>query len=72
LYAGNPKRTTARPTAEAIQQAFKNIYINVVRIGGQVHRHITPLSDLQLQILALMGLSPDIYRNLAADFPKPT
>ena len=72
LYAGNPKRTTARPTAEAIQQAFKNIYINVVRIGGQVHRHVTPLSDLQLQILALMGLSPDIYRNLAADFPKPT
>jgi transposase len=72
LYAGNPKRTTARPTAEAIQQAFKNIYINVVRIGGQVHRHVTPLSDLQLQILALMGLSPDIYRNLVADFPKPT
>lgn len=72
LYAGNPKRTTARPTAEAIQQAFKNIYINVMRIGGQVHRHVTPLSDLQLQILALMGLSPDIYRNLVADFPKPT
>ena len=71
LYAGNPKRTTATPRAETLLEAFKNIYLNTVTIGEQILLHITPLSDLQRKILNLLGLSPDIYSQLAADSPKP-
>jgi transposase len=71
LYAGNPKRTTATPRAETLLEAFKNIYLNTVTIGEQIFLHITPLSDLQRKILSLLGLSPDIYSQLAADSPKP-
>ena len=67
LYAGNPKRTTATPRAETLLAAFKNIYLNIVTIGEQILLHITPLSDLQRKILSLLGLSPDIYSQLAAD-----
>ncbi len=71
LYAGNPKRTTATPRAETLLAAFKNIYLNIVTIGEQILLHITPLSDLQRKILSLLGLSPDIYSQLAADSLKP-
>jgi hypothetical protein len=46
LYAGNPKRATARLTSEALLEAFQEIHLTLVLIGQQVHRHITPLSEL--------------------------
>lgn len=64
LYAGNPKRTTTRPTTEAILKAFKGINLLVVRLDNQVHRHVTPLSGLQEKLLALLELPPDIYTRL--------
>lgn len=66
LYAGNPKRSTSRPTAEALLQAFDNITLSVINLGGQIHRHVTPLTALQLKILNLLGLSSSIYDRLAA------
>jgi transposase len=45
LYAGNPKRAIARPSAEMLLTAFKHINLSVVTIGPQVHRHLSPLSD---------------------------
>ena len=71
LYAGNPKRTTVTPRAETLLEAFKSIYLNTVTIGEQIHLHITPLSDLQLKILSLLGFSPDIYSRLTANSQKP-
>ena len=71
LYAGNPKRTTVTPRAETLLEAFKSIYLNTVTIREQIHLHITPLSDLQLKILSLLGFSPDIYSRLAANSQKP-
>jgi hypothetical protein len=59
LYAGNPKRTTARPSAEALLEAFQDIHLNLVHIGQQVHRHIAPLSELQQKILARLYPSED-------------
>jgi transposase len=67
FYVGNPKRATARPTAEALLQTFKDIFLNVAHVGNQTQRHITPLSDLQFRILTLLGLPADIYLALAAD-----
>ena len=72
LYAGNPKRTTTRPTAEALLGAFKHIHLSLVTIGQQLHRHVTPLSEVQQHLLALLDFSPAIYDQLCAEFPKPT
>lgn len=64
LYAGNPKRQTARPTTERLLKAFRGITLTVVRLPDRTIRHVTPLSELQRRILALMGLSVSIYENL--------
>jgi len=72
LYAGNPKRTTRRPMAEALLQAFRLIHLSVVTLGQQTHRHITPLSEVQQRILVLLGISPALYDRLAAESLKPT
>jgi transposase len=72
LYAGNPKRTTNRPTAEALLGAFKGIHLSLVTIGQQLHRHVTPLSEVQKHLLALWDLSPELYDQLCVEFPQPT
>ena len=72
LYAGNPKRTTNRPTAEALLGAFKGIHLSEVSIGQQLHRHVSPLSEVQKHLLALLDLSPELYDQLCVEFPKPT
>jgi len=71
LYAGNPKRATARPSAETLLLAFKNINLTIVAIGPQVHRHLPSLSDLQQRILTLLGFSTDIYTNLTGNSSIP-
>lgn len=72
LYAGNPKRSTSRPTAESLLQAFQLIHLSVVMLGQHTHRHLTPLSELQKRILGLLDLSPALYDRLGADSPQPT
>jgi transposase len=71
LYTDSPKHTTARPTAERLLEAFKGITLTVIHLGDQVHRHITPLSDLQQRILVLLGFSTGIYTELAAISAQP-
>ena len=72
LYAGNPTRATSRPTTEAMLQAFKDIFLNFITVGGQTYRHISPLSSLQQKILTLLDLPDTIYTNLATDFENLT
>jgi transposase len=64
LYAGNPKRATDRPTTEALLSAFKDIFLSLVTLGEQTYCHLTPLSELQLKILALLDLPAEIYMRL--------
>ncbi len=64
LYAGNPKRETARPTTERLLKAFRNVVLTIVRLPGQTIRHVTPLSDLQRRILELLDLPCSIYEDL--------
>ncbi len=68
LYAGNPKRQTARPTTERLLKAFRSIYLNVVQLPNQSIRHVTPLSALQERILVLLGIDPTIYEGLMSFF----
>jgi transposase len=55
LYAGNPKRSTARPTTEALLEAFS--YIDLIGIKGVdgISYQLTPLTALQQRILELLG-----------------
>ena len=69
LHQENPKKATATPTTERLLQAFSNITLTVIRLPDRLLRHVTPLTALQVRILELLGLSPDIYRSLAGNSP---
>jgi len=71
LYAGNPTRATRHPTAELLLTAFKEITLTVVHTPQLILRHLTALSPLQHDILALLGFSPDIYASVEHYFPQP-
>lgn len=71
LYAGNPKRETARPKAETLLRAFKNIYLTTIQVAGQTRQQITPLNDGQRQILELCELPANLYDLLVPNFPNP-
>jgi len=57
LYAGNPKRETARPTAERLLEAFQDVTLTVIELPKQTMRYVTPLSPIQLRILEILGFS---------------
>jgi transposase len=71
LYAGNPTRTTAQPTAERLLGAFKEITLTLVQLPQATVRHLTALSPLQHQILVLLGLSSDTYALIEHYSPQP-
>jgi len=64
LYTGNSKRETARPTAELILAAFKEITLILIETKNQVYAYLTHLSPLQERILVLLGFPITIYTQL--------
>lgn len=71
LYAGQPSRSTRRPTAERVLEAFDNLTLTVVELPQQVIRHLTPLSELQQRLLALAGLGSACYSRLVEHSSVP-
>jgi transposase len=71
LYAGNPKRATAHPTAESLLRAFKGLALSFVTVAGQTYRHVTPLSEVQFKILRLLDYPVTIYTELAVNSGNP-
>jgi transposase len=71
LYAGNPKRETARPTAERLLEAFQDITLTVIALPQQTFRHVTPLSPIQLRILEMLGVAAAVYTRLEAISVEP-
>ena len=71
LYAGNPKRTTAQPTAERLLEAFQELTPTIIRQGPHQHYHLTALSTVHRWIIALPELPMDIYTRLYDDSHKP-
>lgn len=71
LYAGNPTRTTARPSAESLLRAFKGLALSVVTLADQTYRHVTPLSEVQHKILALLDYPVTIYTELTVNSANP-
>jgi len=71
LYAGNPKRATARPTAERLLEAFQDLTLTVIELPQRTMRHMTPLSPVQLRILEILGFSSEVYTSLEAISVEP-
>jgi transposase len=71
VYAGNPKRSTARPSAELLLEAFKGIDLIVIQEPHLRLRHLTPLTQPQKRILNLSGFSPDTYTSLGTQSTHP-
>jgi transposase len=71
LYAGNPKRATARPTSERLLEAFRGITLTIIVEPHQTRRHVTALSPLRQRILALLECLPTIYTKLCGDSSQP-
>jgi transposase len=67
LYSDKPKLATARPSAERLLQAFVPLTLTVFEVDDQVYGHVSPLTDLQQQILSLLGLPVTIYADLVDD-----
>ena len=70
LYPENPRQPNARPTAERLLAAFKGVTLSVIHLPGQVHRYLTPLSELQQRILTLLDLPAETYSRLTLPFPN--
>ncbi len=71
LSAGNPKRATARPTAERLLEAFEDITLTSVKGPQQTDRYVTALSPLQQRILGILGFSSALYTRLCTISAEP-
>lgn len=67
LYPSQPHRRTARPRAETLLRAFRDITLTIVRTADdQVTRALTPLTPVQTAILGLLDWSLTVYTGLCA------
>ena len=64
LHAENRQKNTARPTSERLLKAFEGITLTIIYMKDQVIRHLTPLSELQKDILTRLGLDDVLYQHL--------
>ena len=71
LYAGNPRRETARPTAERLLEAFRDITLTISEGPQQTNRHLTTLRPLQQRILEILGFSSELYTRLCTVSAEP-
>jgi transposase len=65
IYAGNPKRATAKPTTEMMLRAFCGLSLIVVCFNGADCRCMTQLNSVQARILALLGFPSTLYQGIA-------
>ena len=64
LHLENLKKGTAIPTCERILKGFSKITLSIVTVENKVISHLTPLNQLQIDILHHLGFSTDIYGKL--------
>jgi transposase len=70
IYAGQPGRQTARPSAELLLSALKTVSVSVIEVNGKVHALLSPLTEVQQRLLELWDMPPDLYDNIRRGFPK--
>ncbi len=64
LHPENIRKTTNRPTSERLLKAFEGITLTIIHLKDHIIRHLTPLSELQKEILNRLGLDDVLYQNL--------
>ena len=66
LHPDNKHKRTDKPTAERILRAFSGISLTIIKhtAGEDILRRLTPLSELQEDILQRLGLGVTLYRQL--------
>jgi transposase len=66
LYPENKHKRTDKPTAERVLRAFAGISLTILKnaAGEAILRRLTPLSELQEDILQRLGLGVTLYRQL--------
>jgi transposase len=69
VYAGQPGRKTARPSAELLLRVMQPISVSVVEVNGQTHALLSPLTAVQKRLLELWDLPPDLYERIQLGFP---
>lgn len=70
VYAGQPGRQTARPSAELLLEVMKTISVSVVEVNGQRHALLSPLTKVQKRLLELWDMPANLYEKLTRGFPK--
>ncbi|NER00659.1 MAG: IS1634 family transposase [Cyanothece sp. SIO2G6] len=67
IFEGNPKKSTATPTAKRILNQFKGISIVIIALNTPQDTQVimTPLLEIQSKILDLCGWNDQIYLELA-------
>jgi transposase len=71
LYAGNPQRETARPTAERLLEALQAITLTIIKGPHRTERYVTALRPLQQRILELLGFASALYTRLGTSACEP-
>ena len=71
LYAGNPKRATARPTTARLLKGVEGLTLTIIQEGRRRRYHLTPLSRMQRRILTVLDFPVDISTRLCPDSHKP-
>ena len=71
LSAGNPRRSTPRPTAERLLEAFQEVTLTIIREGRRWRSPLTPLSRVHQCILGLRDLPVAIDTRRCVDSHKP-
>jgi len=64
IYAGNAKRSTARPTTERMLKAFEGIDLVIFSQNERDVTFLTRLSPVHERILALLGLPVSLFTRL--------
>ena len=64
LHPENPKKLTDIPTSKKLLIAFSKITLTIIESKNSVVRHLTPLSQLQINILERLGLNAATYTKL--------
>src|SRR5947209_1870072 len=66
LHPENKQKMTDKPTAERILKAFADVSLTIIKnaAGEEILRRLTPLSELQEDILQRLGLGASLYGQL--------
>lgn len=70
IYAGQSGRRTDKPTTEMMLRTFRGLTLSCLKVNGETHWHLTPLSDTQKHILKLLGLSSQAFSKLTPAISK--